>query len=451
MTSISLRSRLFLLILPPLLVLSILLGFWRIEVAQRTSETLFDRSLLSAALAISRDVAISGGDALAPTTRDFISDAGGGELFYHVTGPGGSYITGYAYPPVSRSRAGIDGLQYTMATYRGEPVRVLRMSESTSIGNLTGQTIVTVWQRDSDRNAFATALARRAAALISGLMAALALVVWFGVEIGLRPLRDLHDAIQSRSPDDLYDIRRPVPSEVSGIVATLNRLFGQVRLSIEDHQTFISNAAHQLRNPASALLSMAEVLPAVSDPAERRRRERELIAAARKSARLANQLLSIERLRYDSAPIFEPIELNRIAAQICSDLAPAILSQDIRFDFVPCAEALPIKGDPSLLGEAITNLLENALQHGGSELTSIVVTSCVEEGNAALFVEDDGVGIPENHVELAFRRFGQLRDGEGSGLGLSIVEDVLRRHKGAVKVTPARKGTTVQLTIPIES
>jgi two-component system sensor histidine kinase TctE len=65
------------------------LGFWRFEVAQRTSETLFDRSLLAAALAISRDVAISGGDALSPSTRDFVSDAGGGELFYHVTGPGG--------------------------------------------------------------------------------------------------------------------------------------------------------------------------------------------------------------------------------------------------------------------------------------------------------------------------------------------------------------------------
>ena len=154
MTSMSLRSRLFMLILPPLLLLSIVLGFWRFEVAQRTSETLFDRSLLAAALAISRDVAISGGDALSPSTRDFVSDAGGGELFYHVTGPGGIYITGYAYPPVSGGRTGEEMLNYTMAEYRGEPVRVLRMRESTTIGNLTDDTIVTVWQRDSDRNAF---------------------------------------------------------------------------------------------------------------------------------------------------------------------------------------------------------------------------------------------------------------------------------------------------------
>jgi two-component system sensor histidine kinase TctE len=449
MTAMSLRSRLFMLILPPLLLLSIILGLWRFEVAQRTSETLFDRSLLAAALAISRDVAISGGDALSPSTRDFLSDAGGGELFYHVTGPGGIYITGYAYPPVSGSRASEDRLNYTMAEYRGEPVRVLRMTESTTIGNLTGDTIVTVWQRDSDRNAFAAALARRAAALIASLMAALALVVWFGVKVGLRPLNDLQDAIQHRSPDDLGDIRRPVPAEVVGIVATLNRLFGQVRQSIEDHQVFISNAAHQLRNPASALLSLAEVLPDVSDPQERRLRERELIAAARKSARLANQLLSLERLRYDETPTFDALELNAVAAEVCSDFAPTVLSRDIGFGFEPYLAPLPVNGDSVLLGEAITNLLENALSHGGPGLSAIRVSTVAEGRYAVLTVEDDGIGIPEGSGQAAFQRFGQLSEGEGSGLGLAIVQDVLRRHGGEVDLLLQEKGLAVVLRLPL--
>ena len=406
------------------------------------------RSLLAAALAISRDVAISGGDALSPSTRDFVSDAGGGELFYHVTGPGGSYITGYAYPPVSGRRAEGESLRYTIAEYRGEPVRVLRMTESTTIGNLTGDTVVTVWQRDSDRNAFAAALARRAAALIGSLMAALAFVVWFGVKIGLRPLNELQDAIQHRSPDDLGNIRRPVPAEVSGIVATLNRLFGQLRQSIEDHQAFISNAAHQLRNPASALLSLAEVLPDVRDPQERRRREQELIAAARKSARLANQLLSIERLRYDDAPAFEVIDLNEIANEVCTDFAPVILAQDIQFEFETHSDELLIKGDPLLIGEALTNLLENALKHGGPDLNSILVTTAIEGKNAVLVVEDNGLGIPEGDTEAAFQRFGQLHDGEGSGLGLSIVRDVLRRHGGDALLLPRPRGLAVKLIVP---
>ena len=99
--SASLRLRLFALILIPLVLMAILLGIWRIQVAQRTSEELFDRTLLSAALAISRDVAVSGGDLLSFSTRDMVRDASGGEVFYHATGPGGSYMTGYAYPPLS--------------------------------------------------------------------------------------------------------------------------------------------------------------------------------------------------------------------------------------------------------------------------------------------------------------------------------------------------------------
>ena len=85
------------------------------------------------------------------------------------------------------------------------------------------------------------------------LLATLAIVVWFGVARGLRPLLDLQGAIDLRSPDDLSEIKRPVPVEVQGVVKTLNRLFGQVENSINAYQVFISEAAHQLRNPAAAV------------------------------------------------------------------------------------------------------------------------------------------------------------------------------------------------------
>ncbi len=448
MTALSLRMRLFLLILPPLFLVSIVLGIWRFEVAQRTSEDLFDRSLLAAALAISRDVAISEGDALSPQTRRLVSNAGGGEIFYHVTGPGGIYVTGYAYPPRAETPTNPEEPQFFVADYRGEPVRVMRMSETTTIGNLTGETAVTVWQRVADRDAFAAALALRAAALMAGLMLALALVVWFGVQIGLRPLNDLQDAIRRRSPDDLGQIRRPVPKEVIGIVATLNRLFAQVRSSFEAHQAFISDAAHQLRNPASALLSLAETLPEARDPARRQAHEQALIAAARKSARLANQLLSLERLRYEGVRSVKRFDLTALAAQICRDQGPAVLSRDIDFEFFPSPNPLMVSGDPVLVSEAITNLIENAVTHGGPDMTTITVRTLREGPDAVLLVRDDGVGIPEDQADTAFRRFGQLRSGEGSGLGLSIVQDVMQRHNGSVELLPVSLGTTVRLSFP---
>ncbi len=450
-TAMSLRLRLFLVILPPLLVVSVLLGLWRFEEAQRTSEELFDRSLLAAALAISRDVAISGGDALSPSTRSFISDAGGGEVFYHVTGPAGIYVTGYAYPPRALENNAQDQPNYYIATYRGEEMRVLRMIEDRTIGNLSGETVVTVWQRMSDRQAFARELALRAFALMAGLMVTLALVIWFGVQIGLRPLNDLQQAIQQRSPDDLGGIRRSVPKEVSGIVSTLNRLFGQVRDNIEAHQTFISDAAHQLRNPVSALLAVAETLPNVTDESERAARQSELITAARNSARLTDQLLSLERLRYDARLQVSRADLSDITQEVCLGLAPTILSRNLDFAFEPGPEALPVDVDKVLVGEALTNLVENALRHGGSEMTRITVRTDLLGEEAAIEVQDDGEGIPLEQAEAAFRRFSQLHSGEGTGLGLAIVEQVMQRHTGTVRLCPVHKGTLIRLAFPLSS
>ncbi len=448
-TVMSLRTRLFILILTPLLLVSVLLGIWRYNVAQRTAQELFDRSLLAAALAISRDVGISEGDALSPRTRALVSDAGGGEIFYHVTGPGGIYVTGYAYPPSPAKKLDRDTPQYFVANYRGDRVRVLRLSELTTIDNLTGETVVTVWQRASDRHAFALTLARRTLAIMGALMAVLAFVVWFGVQLGLRPLRGLQDAIEQRSPDDLSRIKRPVQSEVSGIVETLNGLLKQVEDSIQAHQAFISDAAHQLRNPTAAMLSLAETLPDVHEPEQRLVREQELIASARATARLAESLLSLERLRYDGLRTPELIELNQVAERACSDAGPGILSRNIDFEFDATPESLPVIGDAVLLGEAMTNLIDNALRHGGPHLSRISVRTRRNDRAAHLIIEDDGCGLPLNKVEIAFRRFSQLESGDGSGLGLSIVEEILKSHGGGVTVNAVEQGTSILLSIPL--
>ena len=96
----SLRTRLILIILTPLMLISLGLGYLAFDDAQDRANDRFDRSLLSTALAISRDTALSGGDALSTSTRDLLRDTSGGPVFYHVYAPNGFYITGYATPPV---------------------------------------------------------------------------------------------------------------------------------------------------------------------------------------------------------------------------------------------------------------------------------------------------------------------------------------------------------------
>ncbi|MEX0348190.1 MAG: sensor histidine kinase [Paracoccaceae bacterium] len=447
----SLRLRLFVLILSPLVVMAVILGYWRFTVAQRTAEDLFDRGLLAAALAISRDVAVSGGDALSPSTRDLIRDAAGGEVFYHATGPGGIYITGYAYPPKSSRSEEADfyAPHFFEATYRDEEVRVLRIRERVTIENLTGDASVKVWQRIEDRQLFARQLAVRAAALIGTLLATLALVVWFGVARGLRPLIDLQDAIAARSPNDLSQIKRPVPIEVSGIVRTLNHLFGKVEASIDAHQVFISDAAHQLRNPAAAVQSMAEAVRDAPSAKDRNKRISELVNAARGSARVADQLLSLDRLQQSAmAPDLEPVDLRDVVQDICAEFGPTILSRGLEFEFNAPDYPINVSGDRLFLTEAIKNLIDNALKHGGPDLTQIAVNITHSNGDAIVTIKDDGKGLKPEQSETAFGRFSQVEPSDGSGLGLAIAMSVAERHGGRLVIDRVTKGASISLHTP---
>ncbi len=448
----SLRLRLFILILTPLVLIAALLGLWRFMIAQKTAQELFDDSLLSAGLAISRDVAISGGDALSPTTRSMIRDASGGEIFYHVTGPGGIYVTGYAYPPAATNPSAQEVYkpQFFEALYRQEPVRVLKMTERVTIENLIGDATVTVWQRTADRNAFANELSIRAGILMGILLATLAIVVWFGVARGLRPLLDLQDAIDLRSPDDLSEIKRPVPIEVQGVVRTLNRLFGQVENSINAHQVFISEAAHQLRNPAAAVQSMAEALQDAKTDDDREKRISELVAAAKNSATVAEQLLSLERLRQPThQDQMDKIDFRSVVEEACAEMGVHILAKGIEFDVTMHETAVTVFGDRIFLIEALKNLLDNAVKHGGSKLSQISVVLRSDGKYVKLTVADDGADLSPDQSEAAFGRFSQIEYSEGSGLGLSIVSAVAQRHGGMVEINQVERGASITLKLPI--
>lgn len=445
----SLRLRLLIVLLGPLIVLSAALGYWRYTVALQTAEMLFDRTLLATALAISRDVAVSGGDALLPSTLDLMRDASGGEVFYHVTGPGGIYVTGYAYPPVSPriGRADPPRTEYFEAVYRGEPVRVVRIIEDVAL-DAPGASIVTVWQNMRDRSLLARELALRAGGLMGALLAALAILVWFGVDIGLRPLRSLQQAIKARSPEDMSPIRRAVPQEVRGIVATLNQLFGRVERSITAHQTFISDAAHQLRNPAAAVLSMAEAARDATSDDERRHRAKDVVDAARATSRIAEQLLSLDRLRQDGLELrTERFDLGEVTRDSCGPLAADALAAGLDFEFAMNGTAPMVDGDRVLVAEAVKNLVENARLHGGPGLSRIRVEIACRDSLAEITVSNDGAALTPDDEALVFSRFGQKSPGGGSGLGLAIVKSVARRHGGGLKVNDVGAGASLTLSL----
>jgi len=417
--TLSLRARLTAIILIPLMIIAALIGFWAVRDVQKRADVSFDRALLSAALAVSRDVAVSGGDALSPQTNALLSDTSGGPVFYHVYAPDGVFVTGYATPPVpiAETLKEGEGQQSFEGVHQSRHVRAVRFIDTMQIDGLTGDFTVTVWQNQSLYQDNVRDLSRRTVQALALLVSTVALVVWFGVRLGLRPLIDLENAIGKRSSSDLSPIKRNVPEEVNGSVETLNRLFAQVSRAMTVQSEFIGNAAHQLRNPIAGVLSLAEALVAIPEGAQSKERARDLLDAAQETADLSQKLLMLERA--DALTLEAEFEVFDLAASVEEWVngyqkklpVGVILKTDVQ------DEPMLVKGDLVMLREAFVNLIDNAVRHGGTRLSQIWVQLRLKERKILLSIQDDGVGIPPNLMRDASKRFVQLTESRSSGLG----------------------------------
>lgn len=453
MTSLSLRLRLTLIILVPLLLIGAAVGSWQVSDARTKAADLFDRSLLSTALAISGDVALSNGNAISLETSDRLKDTSGGQVFYHVYAPDGIYVLGFATPPVSLDApiTTEEEVIYYDGFYHSNDVRVLRYRSVSTIDGITGAFTYTVWQKVAVRSAFVQELTLRTFTVIAVLIGSVALVVWFGVSIGLRPLLDLEDAISRRNSDDLRPIQRAVPTETRGLVTRLNTLFGQVERAMEAQNTLISNAAHQLRNPIASVLAMAEAVQSAPTDAAARERAGGVLQAARRASDLANKLLTLERVR--SAPQ-DALSTGFDMCALMDEVMDGF--QDTTHEGVSviadlCDRPVMLIADRVMVGEAVTNLVDNALQHAGPDLSRVHIRLTRQENAAVVTVEDNGVGLKPSDVDKVLARFGQASPGEGSGLGLSIAEAVAERHGGTLHLQTERRGLAVMLSLPLAS
>lgn len=449
--SLSLRARLTLIILGPLMMIALVVGFWAYRDAQTRAAERFDLSLLSTVLAITRDTALSGGDALSPKTRDLLRDTSGGAVFYHVYAPDGAYVTGYATPPVpsdgqvNRSEQQI----FFDATYRGRSVRALRFTDIMTIDGLSGQFTFTVWQEMAVRRGFVESLARRTFLVIATLLMALALIVWFGVRIGLTPLLDLQGAIARRSSDDLAPIQRAVPAEVGGIVGTLNALLGELAATLQAKDAFISNAAHQLRNPIAGVLSMSEAVRSATTLDDAQERSRALVVAARETADLTNALLALERAKSPKPKEALPeVSLRDVVDDVAARCLDARRDRDVALVLDLPADALRLRADPVLLEEALLNLVTNALVHGGPGLSTIRIAAERRSPGIVVTIADDGIGIEPEQIPVALSRFGQVRASSGSGLGLPIAQAVVEGMGGDLQFDPGHPGLSIRLLFP---
>lgn len=448
--TLSLRLRLTLIILLPLLAISAAVAIWASRDAQIRAADRFDRSLLVTALGISRDTAISGGDALSQDTRDLLRNTSGGPVFYHVYAPDGVFVTGYATPPVPPDLFNDEGYGYFDAVYQGRDVRVVRFSDRMDIDGLSGEFTFTVWQDLSLRDGFVQSLSRRTYAVMATLVLAVALIVWFGVRLGMGPLLDLEGAIARRSAHDLTPISRPIPEEVRGIVGRLNELLTEMSATIRAKDNFISDAAHQLRNPISGVLALSEAVAASKTEDDFKARSADLTEAVAHAARLTEDLLAFERARSAPPPEELPLaDLVPIIEKAVARLKPAAKARSVTLELSTDTTSLPIRVDPLLMGQAVENIVSNALTHGGDALSAVRIAVDTDQNCATVAVHDDGRGLCESEFDLALSRFGQASPGTGSGLGLPIAKAVAEALGGELRLAKQFPGLSVRMVMPM--
>lgn len=217
-----------------------------------------------------------------------------------------------------------------------------------------------------------------------------------------------------------------VPLEIAPLVRAVNDALRRLDEGYERQRRFIASAAHELRTPIAIIRAKVD---AASEPSTRR-----LGGDVQRLATLAEQLLDLQRLDTDRKD--EELDLTALIRTVVADLAPLLIASarsiEVRIDGTK-----PCRGDAAALERVVTNLIQNAIEHGGSHVTVRVI-------GAAFEVEDDGPGIPAEERERVFEPFHRLRPrATGSGLGLNLVQQVVERHDGRVSILGAPGGGTI--------
>lgn len=221
----------------------------------------------------------------------------------------------------------------------------------------------------------------------------------------------------TRLPDD------DVPAEVRPLVKAVNDALVRLDEGYERHKRFLADAAHELKTPIAILQTRLEILPESMDRAK-------LLTDVARLGSLAEQLLDLQRL--DQTPaVYSPVDLVAMSERVVADLAPLAIAAGYELSFEAEQRRQMVLGDAPSLERLMTNLVQNAIAHGGH---SGAISVNVLRGGV-FEVCDQGPGVPEEERERIFEPFYRVRPSErGSGLGLNLVRDIVRRHNGHISV-----------------
>jgi signal transduction histidine kinase len=228
--------------------------------------------------------------------------------------------------------------------------------------------------------------------------------------------------------------------EVARLAASFNRSASRIEALVDAQKKLLANASHELRSPLTRIRMAVELMDAQAPEAMRD----ELVRNIAELDQLVDEILLASRLdgAGETLPVAEHVDLTALLAEECARV-------DAQLD----AGRIDLIGDSKLLRRMVRNLLENAKRYGDNSPISVIVDSS-QAGTLHIDVCDGGRGVPPAEREKIFAPFYRLpgareRDG-GVGLGLSLVRQIARAHRGEVVCLPlSERGSCFRVSLPV--
>ncbi|MCT7662739.1 sensor histidine kinase [Shinella kummerowiae] len=305
-------------------------------------------------------------------------------------------------------------------------------------------------------------LVRQALMVALGVMGVGALAIWYLIgRNALKRMDRMSDASQRIMAGDLS---QRLPTSGSGdefdrLSESLNTMLGRIEKLNEGLKQVSDNIAHDLKTPLTRLRNKAEAALAGNEKADHRVALEEMIGESDQLIRTFNALLMISRVEAGQAPAeMSAIDISGIAHDSAELYEP--VAEDCGLKLVTeIADGVEIKGNRELVGQALGNLIDNAIKYAeGSDDPEIRVSLVPREGDVVLSVADSGAGVPDDKRDEVVKRFVRLdasRSKPGTGLGLSLVGAVMEMHHGRLELDtthPERennRGLTVRMVFPV--
>ncbi|MGQ0773126.1 MAG: sensor histidine kinase [Pseudonocardiales bacterium] len=409
------------------LVLFLLLARASTAVVHRTLSDALDGELAAAVAAAAPSV-VAGRPVPPPTD---------GDIEVRVLDRAGSPVDGAGPTPLStwdvqRLLAGLPAWTYSPGK-PGDPTRWLGRVVSAPDG--TPRLVVA----GAESLAHAVLIGRTAGALsVTAVLAAMAMGAagWVAARFALRPVARMRVAAAALPAGD----RLPLPAardELRALAKALNDLLARRDAAAARLRRFTGDAAHELRSPVAAIRAQAEVAVTHPDPELAGETLADIAAEAQRLSALLDDLLTLARADAGERLPAQPVDLAAAVRDAANRARPGPIAVRVT---APAPAVL--HAAPSDVARVLDNLLVNAVRHARNTVRVAVLPGT---GMVRLLVDDDGEGVPSEHRQRVFDRFHRVqddrdRDTGGTGLGLALVAETVRRYGGTARAGEAPDG-----------